>query len=55
MSGMIMNKTTTKLCKIVCLFKGHYWAGGYWHILSEGIGLDRRFCGRCCEERSFVD
>jgi hypothetical protein len=41
--------------KFICLLRGHSWAGGSWYIMQKGIGLDRRLCGRCCEERSFVE
>lgn len=41
--------------KLICLFKGHLWSGGYWYYVKDGLGLDRRFCRRCCNEWSVVD
>jgi len=34
---------------------GHSWVGGYWYYVKDGLGLDRRFCGRCCREWSVVE
>jgi len=43
--------------KLICLLIGHSWAGGTFCISDsdEDNKYDKRFCGRCCSERVFVD
>ena len=42
------------MSKLICLIKGHLWSGGTF-VCFDGYGVDRKFCGRCYEERSFVE
>jgi len=46
--------TDNLIGKLMCLFRGHSWCGGYVACFN-GYSADVRFCGRCCSERSFVE